>query len=125
MRGAAEHGGVWWFHEWRKRSKDFRYQLDFLSPLWPGVLAAVADDLHRLTDLLGRANDLELLTHTLDWMPQPEHEELFQGPTVDRLHELQAETWKEALRAGARLYSEKPGRMVKRMEACWDVTQKR
>ena len=48
------------FHTWRKRTKDVRHQLQFLSPIAP-EMGAAAKDLHRLTNLLGDANDLDHL----------------------------------------------------------------
>jgi CHAD domain-containing protein len=111
------------FHEWRKRAKDLRYQLEFLSSLWPGVLPAVVDDLHELTDLLGQANDIDLLTCTLEMIPRPEQEDLFRSPMVRGFHDWQRELRKEGLRVGARLYSDKPGVMVSRMEACWEAAR--
>src|SRR5262249_24991936 len=45
-------------HEWRKRAKDLRYQLEFLRKLWPGLLDAMADEAHELGNLLGDDHDL-------------------------------------------------------------------
>jgi CHAD domain-containing protein len=123
MRSAAREGEPSSFHEWRKRAKDLRHQLEFLSPIWPGVLPALADDLHGLTDLLGQANDMELLVQKLETMPPTDPDELLGGPVAQKLAEWKCELRGEALRAGARLYSDKPRIMLARMEACWDATR--
>lgn len=47
-------------HTLRKRTKDLRYQLDWLAPLWPRVLGAWVDELHALTDDLGRIQDIRI-----------------------------------------------------------------
>jgi CHAD domain-containing protein len=51
-------------HEWRKRTKDHRLQLEFLAELNP-EFGKRADDLHQLTDLLGDDHDLAVLAGTL------------------------------------------------------------
>jgi CHAD domain-containing protein len=53
---ARRGGGDESFHEWRKRAKDERYQLELL-----GEEAARARGLKRLTDLLGEDHDLGVL----------------------------------------------------------------
>ena len=48
-------------HEWRKRTKDLRYALELLEPLWPDVMEAFAAEVDDLADLLGEDHDLALL----------------------------------------------------------------
>lgn len=48
-------------HQWRKRVKYHRYHVDFLAPLWPGTFTTREDELHALTDRLGRDHDLAVL----------------------------------------------------------------
>lgn len=47
-------------HTLRKRTKDLRYQLDWLAPVWPRVLGSWVEELHALTDDLGRAQDIRI-----------------------------------------------------------------
>jgi len=49
------------FHAFRTRAKTLWYQLRILRPVNPVVLKSLADDLHSLADLLGRAHDLSFL----------------------------------------------------------------
>ncbi|MGH7805400.1 MAG: CHAD domain-containing protein, partial [Candidatus Binatia bacterium] len=49
------------FHEWRKRGKDLWHELQFLGPAWPAMLGALADEAHRLGDVLGDEHDLAVL----------------------------------------------------------------
>ena len=44
-----------------KRAKDLRYQAELLVGIWPGPVTALAQELHRLTDLLGWVHDLSSL----------------------------------------------------------------
>lgn len=123
MRRARRDGEAADFHEWRKRAKDLRHQLEFLAPLWPGVLPAVEEDLHRLTDFLGDANDLVMLRAALAEADVTREEEHSRAAALHRLAERRDEGWKHALRSGARLYAEKPDAFVARMKVCWKAAR--
>jgi CHAD domain-containing protein len=53
------------FHHFRTKAKTLWYQLRILRPINPVVLKSLSDDLHSLTDLLGRAHDLSFLGERL------------------------------------------------------------
>lgn len=54
-------------HEFRKRAKDFLYQLYFFRPLNPPVVKALEKKLDALTQGLGKYNDLAQLIKTLGY----------------------------------------------------------
>jgi CHAD domain-containing protein len=54
-------------HEFRKRAKDFLYQLYFFRPLNPSEIKALEKKLDTLTQNLGRFNDLTQLVKALDY----------------------------------------------------------
>ncbi len=54
-------------HEFRKRSKDFLYQLYFFRPLNPSVIKALEKKLESMTQNLGKYNDLAQLINTLEY----------------------------------------------------------
>jgi len=109
------------YHEWRKRTKDVRHQVEMLERSWPALLGAQAEELHRLSDLLGEANDLSVLVDTLDSEP-----ELVPGPAaVEAIRKtvggLQGRLWAEALPLGERVYAEPPALFVRRMASYWSA----
>jgi CHAD domain-containing protein len=53
-------------HEWRKRVKDLRYQLELLEPLWPVAMRVPARQAKILSDILGDDHDLILLRDLLN-----------------------------------------------------------
>ena len=122
MHTALQEGGSETFHEWRKRAKDLRHQLEFLSWIWPGVLPAVAHDVNWLTDLLREANDLTLLSAMLHSEPASA-DERGNAAVLRRLTERQHALWHDALRAWSRLYAEKAGAFSSRMEAYWSASR--
>ena len=56
-------------HEFRKRAKDFLYQLYFFRPLNPVGIKSLEKKLDTLTQNLGKYNDLTQITKILDYKP--------------------------------------------------------
>jgi CHAD domain-containing protein len=54
-------------HEFRKKSKDFLYQLYFFRPLNPSVVKTLEKKLDGMTQNLGRVNDLTQLVNVLEY----------------------------------------------------------
>jgi CHAD domain-containing protein len=83
-------------HEWRKRAKDFRYQLR--------IVGAPTEQMHALTDLLGEHHDLTVLAEDLARRENLGSRGSFKAAIERRQEELVA----AALDLGRRLYAEKP-----------------
>lgn len=60
-------------HEFRKRSKDFLYQLWFFRPLNPSVIKKLEKDLDSLTQNLGKYHDLAQLVSSIEYDYKNEH----------------------------------------------------
>lgn len=56
-----------WLHEFRKRAKDFLYQLNFFRPLNPSVVKRLEKKLDSLTQDLGKYNDLSQIINYLEY----------------------------------------------------------
>lgn len=107
------------FHEWRKRAKYLRHQIEFLAPLWPEVVVGLAATLDRLGEILGEDHDLaelaELIHNRPDLCRNPRERSLFAALIAQRRAELQ--TAAEIL--GRRVYAEKPGALRHRFGEYW------
>jgi CHAD domain-containing protein len=103
-------------HEWRKRVKDLWYHLTILRTAWPPVMDALADEAHALSEHMGEDHDLSVL---LAWADEraPASAAAIAGPVKRQRGELQA----AAFELGARLYAEKPGAFMRRLERWWDA----
>ena len=104
-------------HEWRKRSKDLRYELELLEPLWRETIGALAEQARHLTDLLGEDHDLAVLG-TLP--PQlnadaPLDNELL----LALINERRAALQREAFELGEKLYAETEKGFIKRLKDYW------
>ncbi len=106
------------FHEWRKRAKDLWYQLRLLGPAWSGPLSAVAEEAHRLTDLLGDHHDLAVLREDLHERQLGEEETRALEAAIDA---RQAQLAGEALDRGRRLYAERPKAYGRRLRRYWEA----
>jgi CHAD domain-containing protein len=111
------------FHEWRKRVKYLRYQMEALEPLWPDQLGAYARALDQLGESLGGEHDLAVLEQTLAVEPQlcPDRDE---RRLLDALilHE-RAALRHGARRAGRLAFAEEPDDFVRRLGAYWQVAR--
>lgn len=58
------------FHELRKRTKDLWHAAQILRPTAPKTLKTLADNAHRLSDLVGDDHDLAVLSEQVDLRPQ-------------------------------------------------------
>jgi CHAD domain-containing protein len=118
MDHALECGSDEALHEWRKRTKDLRYELELLQPASPEGLAPVIEQAHRLTDLLGLDHDLCVLGEVVRAQvaePSPPDQVLLLGLIGERRRELQ----EEAKRLGERLFAEKSEDFAERIEGYW------
>lgn len=106
------------FHEWRKRAKDLWYQLRLLGPAWSGLLGPVAEEAHRLTDLLGDHHDLAVLREDLRERRLGEEETRALEAAIEA---RQAELAGEAFDLGRRLYAEPPKTYARRLRRYWQA----
>lgn len=104
------------FHQWRKRVKYLRYQMQFLRPLWKRPLKALDRELHVLSDLLGAEHDRTLFLRTLSKLARPDGDSAFVEALAGIIRQQQSELRHQALDLGRRLYAEKPKQVHKRLD---------
>lgn len=109
------------FHEWRKRVKYLRYQLDLLHRIWPEFLDSWEDELHDLSDYLGDDHDLYLLSEEVeknkDQFSDPESYQLLDSLIKSGRSDLQT----NALNLGKRLYHLDHENFAALLEASWEA----
>lgn len=109
------------FHQWRKRVKYLRHQVEVLRPLWPEVMGATAYAVDRLGETLGEEHDLSellrLLTVDPGMCPDPVERSLFAALAQHRRSELQT----AARVLGMRVYAEKPALFHARLSTYWSA----
>ncbi len=115
------HPTVEALHEWRKYVKYLRYHMRIFTPLWPQVLGCVTKTLVDLSEWLGLDHDLAELDATLTAHPELGLPGPRQGMLRTWIRAYRAELEADALRAGRRLYAERPKVFTQRMEAYWQA----
>jgi CHAD domain-containing protein len=109
------------FHDWRKRVKYLWHQSEILGPAWPSQLEQQAEALHTLSGYLGEDHDLAELNRVIRL---ESHRFIgdFSLPILLRLIERRRDALQALARPlGRRLYVEKPGAFVARMEGYWRI----
>ena len=109
------------FHEWRKRARYLRFQLETLTGMWPEVIKGFASAIDDLGEVLGGDHDLaELgrLVHDDHSLTSGKRErELLNSLIEQRRHDLQ----RRARAKGLRVYAEPTGRFVERFGVYWEA----
>jgi CHAD domain-containing protein len=116
---AADDPSLEHLHEWRKRSKDHRYALELLRPIWPPVTKTFAGEGHELTDSLGDDHDLAELERFV--LAEPESCDTSDdcSALIALIGVRRGELLARARRLGMRLHVEKPRAHVVRHREYW------
>lgn len=108
------------FHQWRKRAKYLKHQMEILTPLWPEVMVGMTLTLDRISEVLGQDRDLaellETLAHRPDVCPNPLERSLMSALAEQRRTDLQT----AARILGRRIYAEKPEAFSVRLSSYWE-----
>src|SRR5918995_922374 len=108
-------------HEWRKRAKDGWYHVRLLRDTAPSVLEPLEDRFHHLSDALGDAHDLVVITDRVQASPDDFGGKAQVRAFCELADTRRAKLERRAMGLGVRLYAEKPARYAERMAAYWDL----
>jgi CHAD domain-containing protein len=101
-------------HEWRKRAKDLRSQLEVIAPVEHASVEAMSAKLHRLSDHLGDEHDLAVLSALAERNGRQmgrKADSALQKLIDKRRRKLR----KRALAVGLPIYAEKPAQFEARL----------
>ena len=106
-------------HEWRKRVKYLRYQMEALTPLQPVLIGGLATELDRLGELLGDDHDLAVLSELVRSNPLEFDDARQRWLLAALAYERRVALQREAFMIGEALYSERPRQFTHRIGAMW------
>ena len=109
------------FHEWRKRTKVHWYLTRLLENLWPDLMQVQKNSLHGLDQILGDDHNLAVLQEKLGSDPDFNVGGLNLKPLHHWIETHQRELRETAVAEGKRIYGDKPGRAVRRIEHLWEL----
>lgn len=122
MTDAKQENSVEAFHEWRKRVKYHRHHIELLEPMFERAMTARAKAAKDLTDILGDAHDLALLSKEIartDGFGDSERQAALEELSARYLGELRA----AALSLGRRMFVDDPKTIGARWRAYWRAWQ--
>lgn len=108
-------------HEWRKRAKDLRTQVEVLEKLWPKPMRDLAGELHDLTDALGDDHDLADLRRILSRRNGVAGGVHGVPDLIECIEKRRSKLQRDARELGDRIYSERPKVFTRRVESYWDA----
>ena len=122
---ALDDGSGESYHSWRKSAKYLMYHMKLIAPASPSGLKKLERILDELQEALGDDHNLTVLAQLADGNP-----ERFGGEdTLKFLHRAiskeQRRLRKKAGTRGSKMYSEKRGEFVSRMERLWESWTRR
>lgn len=112
MKKARSSDEVEAFHDWRKRAKDLRYQLEILEPELPEMFSQTRKGAEELADLLGDLHDLDVLKADLEGRDLETEDARLLAKAIDG---FRAKEVRDCLDLGAEVYSVKPGKFTNRL----------
>ena len=121
MAVAAAEPGEEHYHEWRKRVKYLRHQLEALEPVWPELLHATSTELDRLGEILGAEHDLAVLDETVRSDPRLCPDQVARRLLYGVIAHDRTVLQQAAFALGDRLYAEPPSVFVERIGAYWEA----
>lgn len=121
LRYAGASGATHALHEWRKRVKYLRHQLQLLAPICPQLLDGHAGLLHQLTERLGLDHDLDLLESTMREAGVAEVNSPGGRGLRAFIDERRARSRQALWAPGRCAYVEKRGPFVERVRAYWQA----
>jgi CHAD domain-containing protein len=107
-------------HAWRKRVKDLWHATQIVRGAQPKRLKRVSRRAHALADVLGDANDLDMLRAFVCAHPRCFADEDAQAALLAVVDRRTAVLRDDALRRGRKLYKRSPKRFVARIERGWN-----
>lgn len=121
MKEAAENPFPEQLHEWRKRVRYLRFQMEILRPAWPEVMNGLCESLQVLAESLGNERDLWELAETAwsepELCPDSRARELLSALTLETRQAIR----EQSFRLGTRVYVEEPEAFARRIQTYWDA----
>ena len=111
------------FHDWRKRVKYLRYQLQILRPIWIEMTEEWIDRTHDLSDYLGEDHDLAVLKELILSQPERFDRQNTLSTLTALIDRRREELQSSAMFLGRRIYTEKPRHFVNRLGNYWQIWQ--
>lgn len=109
------------FHEWRKRVKYHWYHARLLGKMWKRVMKTYDKELKVLSDCLGDEHDLTVFLASVPNIDFDQGHEAAVAAVLALAERRREELRRHAQPLGARVYSERPKALGKRLGGYWEA----
>ena len=106
-------------HAWRKQTKYLWHQLQILRPLWPGLMDELANQTHKLANLLGDNHDLAVLREKAMEYEEKPADAAALSALIALIDRRRSELRGKAFVLGRRIYEESPKQFAARFRKYW------
>jgi CHAD domain-containing protein len=120
MAKAYADGSTKRFHEWRKRVKYLRHQMEVLTAVWPETMHTITEGFVELGDGLGLDHDLADLGFVVDTSSVVFVSLTVQGELLDAIAQRRKEVQADLRPLAERLYAQTTRDFVRDMTTYWD-----
>ncbi|UII19958.1 CHAD domain-containing protein [Fulvivirga ligni] len=124
MEKADENGRPEDFHQWRKRVKYLRYQLELIEKIWPRTIKSFRKELSDISDYLGSDRDLYILTETLQTSSVKFKNDAEKGILLALILQQRQQMQQMALLKGHHFYQFKCDEIITLLENSWKYHKK-
>jgi len=111
-------------HEWRKRVKYLRYQMEALTTIWPEVIGGFERSLNALSEVLGAEHDLADLAVLVYLEPDLISRHLDRNRLLSAIARRRSALQSEAFDIGGRVYVEEPRTFTARIGHYWTASHR-
>jgi CHAD domain-containing protein len=108
------------FHDWRKRVKYLRHQMEILAPTRAADEPSIAAEFAELGEGLGLEHDLADLAHTVAATPGGFASPVAQNELLDAITERRQVLQRDLRPLAEGLYAQKPGEFTRDMTTAWE-----
>lgn len=119
MQSVLKHRTDERLHEWRKRAKYLRYQMESLQPIHPAYLDDLAGGLNDLGELLGTDHDFAVLEGMVAERPAMTDGGVRRRVLLALIARRRLELQQPAIELGRGLYAVEPDAFVDRIGVLW------
>lgn len=109
------------YHEWRKRVKDHWYHARLLESSWTEMMKVYADELKALQEWLGDDHNLTVVWDVLLRELNFREDDATMKKLLPVIVEEQEKLREQSFGLGRRIYAQKAGAVVRRLESLWNA----
>lgn len=108
------------FHEYRKNTKYLLHHMELIQPVYPKLIRAYSSTIDKHTQLLGNTRDYVRLESFIRERSHGKRISSGDRKMLQGISSRREEMMQKILAKASRIYAEKPGEFIKRLDSYWN-----